>query len=95
MPPIYSYQCTSAICPKCGKPTGGTKKRCCGLSMSKHHEHCMNEFDVLYTSHGAAEREEPTEACPKCGDTGKERLVSTGTSFVLKGSGWAKDRYSK
>ncbi len=53
---------------------------------------CGTEFEVLYTSFGAAEETEVDEVCPSCGSKEKERLVSQG-DFILKGSGWAKDRY--
>lgn len=37
--------------------------------------------------------------CPKCKEEGLKpkkvkRLISGGTSFILNGSGWAKDNYS-
>ena len=32
-------------------------------------------------------------SCPKCGH--QMRKAITGTTFILKGSGWAKDGYSK
>lgn len=53
---------------------------------------CKNQFDIFYTSQSAVEREEKDEKCPKCSSTKKKRLIKN-TSFVLKGSGWAKDRY--
>lgn len=34
--------------------------------------------------------------CPNCFELGNpemERVISSGTSFVLKGGGWAKDGY--
>lgn len=31
--------------------------------------------------------------CPKCASQQAERLVPQGTSFQLKGAGWAKDNY--
>ena len=42
---------------------------------------------------------EKLEECPHCQEEGLppqkvERLISKGTSFVLVGSGWAKDNYS-
>ena len=55
---------------------------------------CKEEFEELYTSFAAEEREEPDVKCPKCGSLEKERLVSSGTSFKLNGNGWAKDLYS-
>ncbi len=33
------------------------------------------------------------EICPKCGKKEAKRLISGGTSFVLKGGSWAKDNY--
>lgn len=41
---------------------------------------------------------EQLEECPKCQEEGLEpqkvvRLISGGTSFILVGSGWAKDNY--
>lgn len=43
---------------------------------------------------------EKLEECPKCKDEKKEsprkltRLIAGGGSFILNGSGWAKDNYS-
>lgn len=37
--------------------------------------------------------EPPLETCPKCGRKTAERLISK-TSFVLKGSGWAREGYA-
>jgi putative FmdB family regulatory protein len=37
---------------------------------------------------------EPIDTCPKCSEHTAQRLISTGTNFVLKGSGWAADLYS-
>lgn len=54
---------------------------------------CEHEFEQLYLSFSAAEREEETEPCPKCAAVNKERLINKSTSFLLKGGGWAKDRY--
>lgn len=39
------------------------------------------------------------EECPKCKEEGLspqkvERLISSGTNFVLTGGGWAKEGYS-
>lgn len=33
------------------------------------------------------------EICPKCNKKEAKRLISGGTSFVLKGGSWAKDNY--
>lgn len=39
------------------------------------------------------------EECPKCKEEGKNnpivRLINTQNGFVLNGSGWARDSYSK
>lgn len=56
---------------------------------------CKKEYEVYYSSFSAVEKEEPEEKCPECGSKKKTKLVSKGTTFVLKGSGWAKDRYGK
>lgn len=52
-------------------------------------ESCNIEYEVFYTSISKVEEEEPTEKCPKCDSTEKEKLVATGTSFILKGNNWA------
>jgi putative FmdB family regulatory protein len=31
--------------------------------------------------------------CPECGEKTVKRCISTGTGFVLAGSGWARDGY--
>ncbi len=31
--------------------------------------------------------------CPKCGKQSVERLISTGTGFILVGGGWGADLY--
>ncbi len=54
---------------------------------------CRKEFEVFYTTQSAVEREEPSEKCPECGSTKKRKLPPKGTSFQLKGKGWAKDGY--
>lgn len=56
---------------------------------------CKKAFDVYYASFSAVEKEEPEEKCPHCGSKKKTRVVSKGTSFILKGKGWAKDNYGK
>jgi putative FmdB family regulatory protein len=55
---------------------------------------CQTKFEVFYASFSAVDIEEPTERCPKCDSVKKERLISTSTSFQLKGRGWARDNYS-
>lgn len=54
--------------------------------------HCGHEYEVFYTSVTKAEIEEPDEVCTKCGGKEKERLISTGTSHILKGK-WFKQGY--
>jgi len=54
---------------------------------------CDHEFEVLYKTQSAVEREEPTEKCPECGSEKKERdEVPKRTSFQLKGK-WFKEGY--
>jgi putative FmdB family regulatory protein len=55
---------------------------------------CEHEYELFYKTFSAVEQEEPEEKCPKCDATEKERLISTNTTFILKGRGWAKDKYS-
>jgi len=54
---------------------------------------CKNEYDVLFTSISAAEKEEKEEVCPLCKSLKKKKLPPKGTSFSLKGSGWYRDKY--
>ena len=35
----------------------------------------------------------PATVCPKCKKPDAKRLISGGTSFQLKGGGWARDNY--
>lgn len=39
-------------------------------------------------------RDKPITECPYCLVAALKRLVSGGSGFVLRGSGWAKDLYS-
>ncbi len=50
---------------------------------------CSNEFEIEQSI-----KDEPMAECPKCRIYTKNRLI-VGSSFVLKGDGWAKDLYSK
>lgn len=84
--PIYSYRCTTE------KDSQFETTDENGQEFMQQ-ETCDHVFDVLYTSVTKAEIEEPDEACPKCGGKEKERLVSKGTSHILKGKGWYKDGY--
>lgn len=38
-------------------------------------------------------KDDALKTCPKCGEESAKRLISK-SSFVLSGSGWAKDNYS-
>jgi putative FmdB family regulatory protein len=53
---------------------------------------CAHEWESFFTSFSEAEREEPETKCPQCESPEKEKVIG-GTSFQLKGKGWAKDRY--
>ncbi len=67
---------------------------CVTPKTDKKEQPCNHEYDVLYTSFAAAEREEAEEACPSCGGKEKVRKLPQGTSHILKGKGWARDNYS-
>jgi putative FmdB family regulatory protein len=56
---------------------------------------CAHEFEVFYSTQSAVQREEQNEKCPQCGGKRKKKLVSKGTGFVLKGSGWHSKDYKK
>lgn len=56
---------------------------------------CKNTFDELYQTQSEVEETESKVKCPKCNSTKKERQFPAGTSFSLRGSGWAKQRYQK
>jgi len=50
---------------------------------------CQKEFEVHQSM-----KDEPVASCSTCNVTSYTRLISKGTSFQLKGSGWAADNYS-
>jgi len=50
---------------------------------------CENEFEVKQSI-----KDEKGAECPKCKIFSYNRLISKGTSFSLRGSGWASDNYS-
>jgi predicted nucleic acid-binding Zn ribbon protein len=80
--PVYGYLCHTKVTPTETDTSDGQPIE------------CGHTFEILYQNHAAVEREEHEETCPKCSGMIKERLaVNTGTSFSLKGGGWAKDRY--
>ena len=60
-------------------------------------KNCSHEYETLIKSSLEKDREEEArqESCPRCASKDKERLINTGTSFQLKGKGWANDRYSR
>lgn len=91
--PTYEYKCETLVCPYCDKPYADQLAGSCCKETVAHARACGLEYEVFYTSISAAEREEANEACPKCGGTDKKRLISTGTSHILKGKGWYKDGY--
>jgi putative FmdB family regulatory protein len=50
---------------------------------------CSTEFEVQQSI-----KADKGAECPRCKIFCDNRLISTGTSFTLKGSGWAADNYS-
>ena len=50
---------------------------------------CENEFEIEQSI-----KADPYAECPKCKVTTFKRLISSRTSFTLKGGGWAADNYS-
>jgi putative FmdB family regulatory protein len=50
---------------------------------------CEHEFEELQ-----GVNEPALVTCPRCSAHALRRLISGGTRFVLKGSGWAADLYS-
>lgn len=95
--PIYQYQCETVVtrCPYCGAHKNLPDYRGCCSESSAHYveEPCANEYEVFYTSIAKAELEEADESCPDCGGNDKKRLISQGTSHILKGKGWYRDGY--
>jgi len=51
-------------------------------------DHCGHESEATQ-----AITEEPLRMCLNCGRLELKRLISLGTTFALKGGGWAKDGY--
>lgn len=51
---------------------------------------CSVEFEVQQSI-----KDEKGAECPVCRTFTRNRLISKGTSFTLKGDGWAADNYSK
>lgn len=63
----------------------------------------MPSYEYSCPVHGVFEEfhsiNQKIEECPKCKEEGLEpqkveRLISSGSSFILQGSGWARDNYS-
>ena len=54
---------------------------------------CEKEYEVFYKTHQERQDEERLQPCPQCNSIEKEQLVSKDTSFILNGSGWARDKY--
>ncbi len=50
-----------------------------------HHEWCEDQ----------AMSDAAVTVCPKCSQEKAKRLISGSTSFILNGSGWAKDGYGR
>jgi putative FmdB family regulatory protein len=50
---------------------------------------CDKEFEVEQSIKSL-----PSAECPQCKVTTTKRLISGGTTFTLKGGGWAADTYS-
>lgn len=50
---------------------------------------CSAEFEVQQSI-----KDEKGAECPECKNFTYNRLISKGTSFTLKGGGWAADNYS-
>ena len=50
---------------------------------------CSNEWDVEQSI-----KDDPITTCPRCKVASAKRLISGGTKFILKGSGWAIDNYA-
>jgi predicted nucleic acid-binding Zn ribbon protein len=56
-------------------------------------ELCGHEYEVFYKTQSAVEREEPSEACPRCGGVDKRRVFTgEGVSHQFgKGRWFSKD----
>jgi len=57
-------------------------------------EDCSHEWEQVETINGKVLNEDKLDEpiCPLCGSTSTHRLISC-SSFMLVGSGWAKDGY--
>jgi putative FmdB family regulatory protein len=50
---------------------------------------CNKKYEVFYKTQQERVEMEAQEKCPNCLSTNKQKQVSTGTSFELKGNRWA------
>ena len=53
-------------------------------------EECKHEWEE-----DRSIKDPPTKTCPKCKKETAKRLISGGTSFILSGSGWAREGYKQ
>lgn len=60
------------------------------LTYEYYCESCEENFKIEQSI-----KEEPLTECPFCATDGIKRLIGGGSCFVLKGSGWHADLYSK
>jgi len=77
--PIYKYVCESVV--RTEHEVEGTARP------------CGHEYEVFYKTQSAVEREEPSEACPRCGGVDKRRVFTgEGVSHQFgKGRWFSKD----
>ena len=54
-------------------------------------EDCQKEIELTHS----IKDEDVVKVCPECQSDNFVRLISGGASFVLKGGGWYRERYSK
>jgi putative FmdB family regulatory protein len=52
-------------------------------------EGCGHRFDVQQSI-----KAESVAQCPQCEETTRNRLITGGTGFLLRGGGWYSDSYS-
>ena len=85
--PIYQYRCQEVSTSKLETTPPDVAREQPELVQ------CGHIYEVFYTSFGAVEREEPEAECEVCGGKNKTKLISQGTSHILKGKGWYRDGY--
>jgi putative FmdB family regulatory protein len=59
------------------------------MTYEYHCTHCLHEWEQEQSI-----KDDAITTCPSCNQESAKRLISK-SSFVLAGSGWAKDNYSK